>query len=207
MGELIFIVILIVLLIVFTIYSFHARKTKKQHDEEEKKAELASLRKKLLDFADTYNQQVKKWREYHAKYEHLGMPTTSVGYSLLEGYIPWEQPTVSIHFDESDPSIDTQIEWAKSSLEVYPVTYHLPNIDLCVSFYKEARLALFGNFEFKPEQLRFIKSRADKALGIIIVTITTTELEYPTFTLEYPYDERETVDELKAAFNAFKTLK
>lgn len=207
MGELIFIVILSVLSILWIVLSFRYQKTKKLHDEEEKKAELAKLRKQLLDFADTYNQQVRNWREYHAKYEHLGLPTTSVGYSLLEDYIPWEQPTVSIHFDESDQSVDTQIEWAKTSLAIYPIKYHLPNINLCVSFYKEARLALFGYFEFKPEQLRFIKSRADKALGIIIVTITTTELEYPTFTLEYPYDERETVDELKAAFNAFKTLK
>lgn len=207
MGEIIFIVILSGLLILLIVQSLRFQKAKQLHDEEEKKAELARLRKQLIDFAEAYNQQVKNWREYHAKYEHFGMPTTSVGYSLLDGYIPWEQPTVSIHFDESDPSLDTQIEWAKTSLAIYPVTYHLPNIDLCVSFYKEARIALFGNFEFKPEQLQFIKSRADKALGIIIVTITTAELEYPTFTLEYPYNERETVDELKAAFNAFKTLK
>lgn len=203
----IFIIILSVLLIFFAALSFRSQKTKKLQDEEENKEELKRLRKELLDFADTYNQQVKNWREYHEKYEHLGTPTTSVGYSLLEGYMPWEQPTVSIHFDESDPSVDTQIEWAKTSLAIYPIKYNLPNINLCVSFYKESRIALFGYFEFKPEQLRFIKSRADKALGIIIVTITTTELEYPTFTLEYPYDDRETVDELKAAFNAFKALK
>ena len=74
-------------------------------------------------------------------------------------------------------------------------------------FFEEARVAVLGYFEYKPEQLRFIKSRMNKADNEIVVTITTTDLSSPIQTMDFPLDDRDTVDELKAAFNAFKMLK
>ena len=208
MSELliIFIIVIVIALPLGILNAKHQEKQKNSVLDEVKRTKLADLRKELFDTMDAYNQRVQQWREYHQKYEHLGEPTTTIGYTCLEGYEPWKQPTVSLKIDESDPSLDTQIEWTMNCLAVYPHRYHVPEIMQTASFYKDARLAIIGNYEFKPEQLRFIKSRADREQGVINVIITTTILECPTLTLEYPIDRRDLVDDLKAAVNAFKEL-
>lgn len=151
--------------------------------------------------------RVVEWQEFHKKYEHLGEPTTSVGYSILKSYEPWTQPIVNLKIDESNQDINTQLEWTMKCLAIYPVKYHLPEVHRTATFWKDAKKAYIGGFMFTPEQLRYIKSRTDKTLNAIIVTITTTNIECPMHTIEFNYDDREIVDELKAAFNAFKVLK
>ena len=203
------IIIAVVLVIAFPLGLLnekHKKAKEKVALDAVKQVKLTELRKELWQKMDEYNQHVKAWRQFYEEHKKYGEPTTSVGYSLLEGYEPWNQPTVTPKVDESDPSLDTQIKWTMECLAVYPVTYHLPDIEKTATFWKDAKIAIIGGYTFTPEELRFIKSRADKALDTIIISITTTNIECPMITIDFPYDDRETVDELKAAFRAFKEL-
>ena len=86
-------------------------------------------------------------------------------------------------------------------------SYRLPRLNNCATFYKDAQLAIIANREFTPKQLRYIKSSVDKVVNMIIVTITTNNIEEPSIKMYFDRDDRSVVDDLKAAFNAFKMLK
>lgn len=195
------------LLLVFFVAVMASRKNEEKNQAEAKRMKLQALRNEVLRNAEKYNERISSWRTFYKKFEHLGMPTNYIGFSTFDG-APWERPTIEVEFDDSTQDIDELIKWAYDGLEAIDMRNRvLPEIYQTAMFFEEARVAVLGFFDYKPEQLRFIKSRMDKAAGEIVVTITTTDLKCPIQTMDFPLEDRDDVDELKAAFNAFKLLK
>lgn len=188
------------------------KKKERQSREEQDKLLWKDYRywmKELHKTDETYHKRLDEWIAFHDKYMHLGMPTYTVGYDNYKGW-PWEAPRVVVPYDtiEAESNLNTKVNYARNGKIDFSLEHKLPNIIQTATFYKEARLAVFGGKkELSVEQLRFIKSKADVSIDSIIVTITTTDIENPTYSMIFPLDERDTVDELKAAFNAFKELK
>lgn len=196
------------LLLVFFVAAISARKKESEKREAGKAKKLQVLRSEILENAEKYNDRIRSWKKFYAKYEHLGEPTTYIGFSTLHSGAPWQRPMLEVEFDDSTKDIDTLIKWAYDTLETIDMKNRiLPEIYQTAMFFEEARVAVLGYFEYKPEQLRFIKSRMNKADNEIVVTITTIDLSSPIQTMDFPLDDRDTVDELKTAFNAFKMLK
>lgn len=186
------------------------RKERLQREEQDKclQRDYREFMKELHKTDDNYHKQRDQWMAFYDKYKHLGTPSYTVGYANYKGW-PWEAPRVAVPYDtiEAEKDLQTKVNYARNGSIDFRMEHWLPEISQTATFYKEARLAVLGaQKEFTPEQLRFIKSNTDKVLESIVVTITTTNIEEPTFTMYFPLDDRSTVDELKAAFNAFKAL-
>lgn len=199
--------LLVGLIFVFCIAVLIARKDTEKKQEDGKKRRLQVLRNEILIKAEEYNKLLAEWREFYKKYEHLGKPTNYIGFSTYNG-APWEKPEIDVKFDDSTKDIDTLLKWACDGLDALAMKKAvLPQIYETAMFFQEERLAVIGFNEYKPEDLRFIKSRIDKDLGEVIVTFTTTNLACPVETMTFALEDRDTVDEFKACFNAFKALK
>lgn len=206
---LLFIIFLVGLVLVFGALSIRHGKQKKETERIEwLKKEYAEYIEELRKTDQEYHDLLKEWEEFHTKYQELGDPSYTVGYSNYKGW-PWEQPGVRVPYDkiEAEQNLDTKVNYARNGSIDFRMQHSLPDISQCATFWKDARLAVLGRQEFTPDQLRFIKSKTDKMLDSIIVTVTTNDIEHPTYSMLFPCDDRDTVDDLKAAVNAFKQLK
>lgn len=212
-GWIIFwIVLAVVFIAAFIISSINKNKTEeyeKQKQENKLKWEYEKYLKELKEIDSEYHSILNEWRAFHEKYKHLGNPTYSIGYSGYQDQFPWNYPNVSVPYDvienESDPQL--RVNYARNAGIDFRLEYSLPRLNNCATFYKDAQLAIIANREFTPKQLRYIKSSVDKVVNMIIVTITTNNIEEPSIKMYFDRDDRSVVDDLKAAFNAFKMLK
>lgn len=212
-GWVIFWIVLIVFFIVaFILSSINKNKTEeyeKQKQENKLKWEYEKYLKELKETDSEYHSILNEWRAFHEKYEHLGKPTYYIGYTGYQDKFPWNYPNVSVPYDvienESDPQL--RVNYARNAGIDFRLEYSLPRLTSCATFYKDAQLAIIANREFTPKQLRYIKSSVDKVVNMIIVTITTNNIEEPSIKMYFDRDDRSVVDDLKAAFNAFKMLK
>ena len=207
MGFLIFVIFLAIIVVVGGILGNKKDQEKKaaeQKEHDQETLETVSLIKlDLTEKNEANNQRMDAWKEWHENHADLGVPTTYVGFSTLEGW-PWERKHVNLIFDESK-SPDEQLNDVLNG-DACLIPYLVPDFRNCALFFKDARTAFIGDRFFNPEEIRFVKSRTEKENDQIIVTITTTSLDCPTFTMEFRKDDRDDVDELKAAINAFKLL-
>lgn len=205
--EILVLVFTAFLMVVFAILHFKQQKEKKAKAnelEDRETLETVSLIKlDLTEKNEANNQRMDAWKEWHENHADLGVPTMYVGFSTLEGW-PWERKHVNLIFDESK-SPDEQLDDVLNG-DACLIPYLVPDFRNCALFFKDARTAFIGGRFFNPEEIRFVKSRTDKENDQIIVTVTTTNLDCPTFTMEFGKDDRDDVDELKAAINAFKIL-
>ena len=166
--------------------------------------------KQLKEDDEHYHHMLQLWKDFHTKYESLGEPTLRVGYSQRDGRWPWEMPNIHIPYGKiaAEPDPGKRIDMVTNASIQLHLDYGIDAIGQSATFWKEARTAVFGREEAHPEDLVSIKSNIVNVAGKHIrVTITTTILESPTIELIFDGDDRGTVDELKAAFNAFKALK
>lgn len=205
--EIIVIIAVGVLFIAYIIVGAKKEKEKKIAEQKKQDQEtletVALIRKDLEEKNAANNERIDTWKEWREKYADLGEPTTYVGFSAYNGW-PWERQHVTLHFDDRK-SPSNQLDDVLSG-DACMIPYMVPSLFKCAIFFKDARIAFIGGTLFKPEEIRFVKSRTDKVLEKIIVTMTTTNLDFPTFQMEFELDDRETVDELKAAITAFKML-
>ncbi len=205
--EIIVIIAVGVLFIAYIIVGAKKEKEKKIAEQKERDREtletVALIKLDLTEKNEANNQRMDAWKEWHENHADLGVPTTYVGFSTLEGW-PWERKHVNLIFDESK-SPDEQLDDVLNG-NACLIPYLVPDFRNCALFFKDARTAFIGGRFFNPEEIRFVKSRTDKENEQIIVTVTTTNLDCPTFTMEFGKDDRDDVDELKAAINAFKLL-
>ena len=165
--------------------------------------------KQLKEDDEHYHHMLQLWKDFHAKYESLGEPTLRINYFQRDGRWPWEMPIINIPYDEiaSEPDPGKRIDMVQNASIQLHLDYGIDAIGQSATFWKAARTAVFGRNEAHPEDLVSIKSKVENVAGKMIrVTITTTLLEQPTFDLYFEADDRRVVDELKAAFNAFKQL-
>lgn len=204
----ILLVIIGILIIVFGYLHIRQQNEKqakaKEQEDRETLETVALIRQGLIEKNDANSNRIDIWKEWHSQHENLGRPTTYVGFSSYNGW-PWERPKLDLKFDDTK-SPSEQLNDALSG-DVCLIPYHVPDIRDCAMFFKDARIAFIGGMSFTPEEIRFVKSRTDKDLNKIVVTVTTTNLEAPTFSMLMDTDRRDDVDELKAAITAFKALK
>lgn len=165
--------------------------------------------KRLKEDDEHYHHMLQLWKDFHAKYESLGEPTLRINYFQRDGRWPWEMPIINIPYEEiaSEPDPGKRIDMVQNASIQLHLDYGIDAIGQSATFWKAARTAVFGRNEAHPEDLVSIKSKVENLAGKMIrVTITTTLLEQPTIDLYFEADDRRVVDELKAAFNAFKAL-
>lgn len=207
MGFLFFVIVLAIIVVVGGILGNKRDQEKKAAEQKEHDRvtmeTVALLKRDLDEKNEENNQRMDAWKEWHENHADLGAPTTYVGFSTLNGW-PWERQHVNLIFDDRK-SPDNQLDDVLNG-DACMIPYHVPDFRDCALFFKDARTAFIGGRFFNPEEIRFVKSRTDKELGQIVVTITTTNLDCPTFTMEFDKENRDAVDELKAAINAFKLL-
>lgn len=205
--EIIVIIAVGVLFIAYIIVGAKKEKEKKAAEQKEHDREtletVSLIKLDLTEKNEANNQRMDAWKEWHENHADLGIPTTYVGFSTLEGW-PWERKHVNLIFDESK-SPDEQLDDVLNG-DACLIPYLVPDFRNCALFFKDACTAFIGGQFFNPEEIRFVKSRTDKENDQIIVTIATTSLDCPTFTMEFGKDDRDDVDELKATINAFKLL-
>jgi len=208
MGFLFFVIFLAIIVIVGGILGNKKDQEKKATEQKEHDREtletVALIRQGLIEKNDANSNRIDIWKEWHSQHEYLGEPTEYVGFSDLHGW-PWERPKLNLKFDDTK-SPSEQLDDALSG-DTCLIPYQVPDIRDCAMFYKDARIAFIGGKYFTPEEIRFVKSRTDKELKKIVVTVTTTNLDAPTFSMLMDIDRRDDVDELKAAIIAFKALK
>ena len=212
-GWIVFFVITTILLIA---WFFVSLKNQKINEEMERKKREDSLNKEFQEYLtelkeidSEYHSLLNEWRAFYEKYEHLGKPTYYIGYTGYQDKFPWNYPNVSVPYDviENESDLQLRVNCARNAGIDFRLEYSLPRLNSCATFYKDAQLAIIANREFTPKQLRFIKSNVDKSINKIIVTVTTNNIEEPTFTMLFDREDRSVVDDFKAAFNAFKMLK
>lgn len=212
-GWIIFWIVLTAFFIAaFILSSINKNKTEeyeKQKLENKLEREYQKYLKELKETDSEYHSILNEWRAFYEKYKHLGSPTYSIGYSGYQDQFPWNYPNVSVPYDviENESNRQLRVNYARNAGIDFRKEYSLPRLNSCATFYKDAQLAIIANREFTPKQLRYIKSNVDKVVNMIIVTVTTNNIEEPFFTMYFNRDDRSTVDDLKAAFNAFKMLK
>ena len=206
--EILVLVITAILVVVFAILHFKQQEEQKAKAKEQEDREtletVALIRQGLIEKNDANSKRIDIWREWHSQHEYLGEPTEYVGFSDLHGW-PWERQKLNLKFDDTK-SPSEQMDDALSG-DACLIPYQVPDIRDCAMFFKDARIAFIGGMSFTPEEIRFVKSRKDKDLNKIVVTVTTTKLDAPTFSMLMDIDRRDDVDELKAAITAFKQLK
>jgi len=207
MGLLAFVALIAIVIIIGGYLSIQKDKENKAAEQKERDREtletVSLIKRDLEEKNEANNQRMDAWKEWHENHADLGVPTTYVGFSILEGW-PWERKHVNLIFDDRK-SPDNQLDDVLNG-DACLIPYLVPDFRDCALFFKDARTAFIGGRFFNPEEIRFVKSRTDKENDQIIVTVTTTSLDCPTFTMEFGKDDRDDVDELKAAINAFKLL-
>lgn len=211
MSEFLIIILIIIVVAIPAGLLDAKRKERLQKEEEDKslQAEYQRLIKQLHAADEDYHRLRGEWIAFHERFEDLGDPTYTVGYSGYEGKYPWTYPAINVPYEgiAEQETPELRRNAAQNALNQLLFEYDIPKPWECATFYKDARYAIIAGHELNPEDLRFIKSNTDKILERIVVTITTTNIEQPTFSMYFSLDDRSTVDDLKAAFNAFKELK
>lgn len=212
MGILLFVTFIVVVIVIASILQHNQNKRKGNVPtpvaNDYLKERYQELLKDLRHDDEQYHEMRKLWIAFQSKYESLGEPTIRIGYQKEER-MPWQFPTITIPYDEiaAEPDPGKRIDMVNNAAHQLRMYYAIPSIGKCATLWKEARIAVLGREELTPDQVRFVKSNRNNPLKWIEVIVTTNQIERPTVSVFFEPDERNEADDLKAAVNAFKTLK
>ena len=100
MSEFLIIILVIIILAIPAGLLDAKRKERLQREEEDKQLEVEyqKLLKDLHAADNEYHRRRDEWLAFHERFEDLGDPTYTVGYSGYEGKYPWTYPGINVPY-------------------------------------------------------------------------------------------------------------